>query len=346
MGTVTHGRRISEYWRQLVTANRDRLRPPHDLNLIFPGQRFTLPPIPANANIESAAPQVLTHTESPKHDEITVAPGDTFWSIAEDTLTDAWDRTPTTAETRRFWQQLVDTNRDRLLPPHDPNLIHPGQVFLLPSIPDDPRALAQTEETVEPLPREAPSPVVRDVPSTTETPNADLLPATTLPTPSPEVSTPPTTANQAEPQESTDQSVPTEAASESDTRGGSDLLSIASILAGLGILAAGLVALLRRLRGVQLRHRRPGTIPVPPPVDAVETETAIRTAAAPHADRLHRPRPASHGQRLHRLARPGSGGSGRPRHHRESAATAVDATSGPPTRMERRRQRPQLDHLH
>ena len=200
----------------------------------------------------------------------------------------------------RFWQQLVDTNRDRLLPPHDPNLIHPGQVFLLPPIPDDPRAPAQPADVVEPLPRSAPSPVLPDEPPATETPSADLPPAATLPTPSPEVSTPSTTVNQAESQESTDQSVPAEAAGESDARGGSDLLPIASTLAGLGILAAGLVALLRRLRGVQLRHRRPGTIPMPPPADTVETETAMRTAAAPDSTELHRPRPARHGPRRHR----------------------------------------------
>jgi len=280
-GRSPTGDDVSDYWRQVVAANRDRLRPPHDPNLIFPGQQFTLPPIPANANIESAAPQVLTHTESPRRDEITVAPGDTFWSIAEDTLTNAWDRTPTTAETRRFLQQLVDTNRDRLLPPHDPNLIHPGQVFLLPLIPDDPRAPAQPADVVDPPLRSVPSPVLPDEPRAAETPSADLPPAVTLPKLTPEVSTSSTTLRHAELQEPIDRSAPAEDAGEFDARAGGDLLPIASTLAGLGILAAGLVALLRRLRGVQLRHRRPGTIPTPPPADTVEIETAIRAAAAP-----------------------------------------------------------------
>ena len=36
-------------------------------------------------------------------------------------------------------------NRDRLEPPQDPNLIHPGQRFALPSIPDDPQAAANID---------------------------------------------------------------------------------------------------------------------------------------------------------------------------------------------------------
>jgi hypothetical protein len=62
---------------------------------------------------------------------------------------------------------------------------------------------------------------------------------------------------------------------------GAELLPAASTLAGLGVLAAGLVALLRRLRSAQLRHRRSGTIPTPPPPDTAKTEAIIRSAAAP-----------------------------------------------------------------
>jgi nucleoid-associated protein YgaU/DNA-binding SARP family transcriptional activator len=279
-GRAPTGSEVSGYWRNLVESNRDRLRPPHDPNLIFPGQRFELPPIPTDTNVEATSPQVSERTESPNHDEVTVAPGDTFWSIAEDTLTDAWDSTPTTTETANYSKQLIDANRDRLVPPHDPNLIHPGQVFLLPSIPDDPRTPAQPADVVDPPLRPVPEPATPGEPPAAETPTVDLPPAATPPTPSPEVSTPPTTHSQADAPQLVDGSAPAEVASESDARAGSDLLPIASTLAGLGILAAGLVALLGRLRGVQLRRRRRGTIPMPAPVDTVETETAIRTAAA------------------------------------------------------------------
>ncbi|MEX2652090.1 MAG: hypothetical protein WD473_06555, partial [Acidimicrobiia bacterium] len=67
---------------------------------------------------------------------------------------------------------------------------------------------------------------------------------------------------------------------------GVDLFPIASRLAGLGILAAGLAALLRRLRNAQLRHRRPGTVPTAPPPDTAVAESMIRSAAAPTSTEL------------------------------------------------------------
>ena len=39
-----------------------------------------------------------------------------------------------------YWQQLIEVNRDRLAPPGDPDLIHPGQRFHLPDPPPDPTA--------------------------------------------------------------------------------------------------------------------------------------------------------------------------------------------------------------
>jgi DNA-binding SARP family transcriptional activator len=61
--------------------------------------------------------------------------GDDFWRIAEATLTESWGRTPTDAEIVPYWRQLIEANRDGLLPPGDPNLIYPGQEFVLPSPP-------------------------------------------------------------------------------------------------------------------------------------------------------------------------------------------------------------------
>jgi DNA-binding SARP family transcriptional activator len=61
-----------------------------------------------------------------------------FWHIAKQTLTHGWGRTPTDAEILPYWQQVIDTNRGRLAPPGDPDLIHPGQRFELPAVPPDP----------------------------------------------------------------------------------------------------------------------------------------------------------------------------------------------------------------
>ena len=62
----------------------------------------------------------------------TVAVGDSFWSIAEDQVTIRLGRTPTDAEVLEPWLALIDANRDRLLDPGDPDLLHPGQVLRLP----------------------------------------------------------------------------------------------------------------------------------------------------------------------------------------------------------------------
>ena len=62
----------------------------------------------------------------------TVAVGDSFWSIAEDQVTIRLGRTPTDAEVLEPWLALIDANRDRLVDPGDPDLLHPGQVLRLP----------------------------------------------------------------------------------------------------------------------------------------------------------------------------------------------------------------------
>jgi len=278
-GRPPSDREITPYWRQVVDANRDRLAPPHDPNLIYPGQVFELPPTPPDPTIEDSQPEA-TEQSVASAAEVTVERGDSFWSIAEATLTDAWDRTPTTAETATYWKLLVDANRDRLAPPHDPDLIYPGQVFDLPPIPPDPTVAPDADTTVEaqPTPSTEPSEPV-DQPSTSS-------PAEPAPTPT----TPPTlapapTTPAAETPEATQ--VETDAAEPDDdaeTPGG--LAAVTSRLAGLAVLAAGLVALLRRLRAAQLRHRRPGTVPTPPSRDSASVEAMVRSAAAPTVTEL------------------------------------------------------------
>lgn len=68
----------------------------------------------------------------------TVAAGESFWSIAEELLTDAWGRPPSDAEVDLFWRTLVEVNRGRLADPADPDLIHPGQVFEVRPVPSPP----------------------------------------------------------------------------------------------------------------------------------------------------------------------------------------------------------------
>jgi hypothetical protein len=45
-GTKPELRQVGRYWRALVAANRDRLADPANPDLLFPGQRLRLPPVP------------------------------------------------------------------------------------------------------------------------------------------------------------------------------------------------------------------------------------------------------------------------------------------------------------
>jgi len=62
----------------------------------------------------------------------TVAPGDNFWSIAEDHLTSTSAGTVDGAELRRYWLQVIDLNRTSIRS-GDPDLIFPGERIRLPA---------------------------------------------------------------------------------------------------------------------------------------------------------------------------------------------------------------------
>lgn len=68
---------------------------------------------------------------------VTVRPGDHLWSIAERHLAARGDRAPTDDEVAAHWRRLIEANRDRLVDPANPDLILPGQQFVLPDATDD-----------------------------------------------------------------------------------------------------------------------------------------------------------------------------------------------------------------
>ena len=61
---------------------------------------------------------------APTPDEVVVAPGDSFWSIAVEEA-GRRDLVP-------YWRSLIDLNRDRLVDPANEDLLYPGQALLLP----------------------------------------------------------------------------------------------------------------------------------------------------------------------------------------------------------------------
>ncbi|MET0728589.1 MAG: LysM domain-containing protein [Acidimicrobiales bacterium] len=76
-----------------------------------------LPPAPGQASAGGAAETVV------------VAPGDSLWSIAAEEL--AGSRAPIEQDVAVYWARLIEANRSRLVDPHNPDLIFPGQVLTL-----------------------------------------------------------------------------------------------------------------------------------------------------------------------------------------------------------------------
>jgi nucleoid-associated protein YgaU len=81
-----------------------------------------------------ASPPVATSDQTAPGGTWTIEPGDHLWHVAEHTLTTAWGHPPTDAEIAPYWQRLIDTNRDALADPDNPDLVFPGQVFELPPV--------------------------------------------------------------------------------------------------------------------------------------------------------------------------------------------------------------------
>lgn len=82
----------------------------------------------------SPAPRPVPERVAPAT-TVEVSPGDSFWTLAEEALASAWGRTPTDAEIDPFWRALIERNRHRLVDPADVDLLLPGQVLELPSVP-------------------------------------------------------------------------------------------------------------------------------------------------------------------------------------------------------------------
>lgn len=61
-----------------------------------------------------------------------VEAGDSFWSIAAETVSPARGGEPSDRLVLGYWRRLVDANRTRLLHPDNPDLLLPGQELVLP----------------------------------------------------------------------------------------------------------------------------------------------------------------------------------------------------------------------
>ncbi|MGH9212820.1 MAG: BTAD domain-containing putative transcriptional regulator [Acidimicrobiales bacterium] len=233
----------------------------------------------------TAAPASAAGIELPSVNagQVTVQPGDNFWELAEAELTSAWGRAPTDAEIVGYWQSMVDSNRGQLMPPGDPDLIYPGQVFTAPAPPADPTAPVAPTPPPPPAPPpttpEPPAPPVTEAPSDAGADeragreqgngtDSDAGVTTTVAEPPPTVVDPPVT----------------ERASSAEQADDSAIWPVGLI--GGGVALAGVVILLERRRRAQQRHRGRGRVIEMPPPPMRHNELLLREGAEVDAARL------------------------------------------------------------
>lgn len=164
---------------------------------VRPGQRLLLP---ADAEIPSdrqsdRAPEAMDAVNSPFFEEtiIEVQPGDTLWDLSTDRLASVNGTPPDAADVVAHVAEVVELNPDVV---EDPDLIYPGEVFVMPSIGTEPAVPRPPEPKPGPVPQlesslpeinnevDLPDPVAEPVPPAT-TPHIENTKA-----PTPSVETP------------------------------------------------------------------------------------------------------------------------------------------------------------
>lgn len=213
----------------------------------------------------------------------TVQAGDNFWSMAADQLRAAWGRDPTTAEVASHWVDVVDHNRHDLAPPGDPDLIYPGQTFVLPEAPPDPAAstgdsptepaTADEPETSADAPATEPPTDNHESPDMPETPSQADEPAAPDPAPTqlPRTETDGTDITGAEPADGDE---------DNDDDAASSPWPSSRQIAVTGLLATLTLAALARRRLSYRRSNQPDTPTEPVNEDDVATERALSRSTA------------------------------------------------------------------
>lgn len=135
-------------WRQIHDLNIGRTMPDgatiteasQDLRtgwiLLLPQDAVIERSEPTPDELSGSEPDSTVETAHPAGApvEITVQPGDNLWCLAEDHLTTVFGRAVPAAEVAPYWLRFIETNRSRLVNPDDPDLVYPGQTFILPAI--------------------------------------------------------------------------------------------------------------------------------------------------------------------------------------------------------------------
>lgn len=144
---VTSGSHASAR-RPAAAATRHRPPPPHTAATMQRLPPPTSPPGSATMRVvEEPPPPPSPPAPPPVAGPVAPAPapsmwtvraGDTFWHVAEATLTAMWSRPPAAHELMPYWLAVIDHNRTKLADPANPDLIFVGQVLDLPPTPPPP----------------------------------------------------------------------------------------------------------------------------------------------------------------------------------------------------------------
>lgn len=112
------------------SADAPRMRP---LPPVSPGAPMAPGGSGSQAGSTTPSPQVPTPASPPPAaaDMVTVEVGDHLWAIAESQVRQHLDD-PTDRDVARYWRRVVTANRDRLVDRANPDLVLPGQRFVLP----------------------------------------------------------------------------------------------------------------------------------------------------------------------------------------------------------------------
>lgn len=99
--------------------------------LVLRGEDTTV--VPASEPRHHLTP---TFVDAPEADTWRVEQGESFWSIAHETMQDHGEPGDELDDETiaAYWRVLIDANVDRLIEPGNPDLIMPGQEFVLPPI--------------------------------------------------------------------------------------------------------------------------------------------------------------------------------------------------------------------
>ncbi|MEP6658840.1 MAG: LysM peptidoglycan-binding domain-containing protein [Acidimicrobiales bacterium] len=97
----------------------------------FAGARAAPPP-PVSIALSDPAVIAATPTVPDEAAVYSVKSGDSFWSIAEVAIAAHLGRPPSVAEIGTYWRLVMSANSERLVHAGVPDLIYPGQEFVLP----------------------------------------------------------------------------------------------------------------------------------------------------------------------------------------------------------------------